>query len=134
MANIVDIEGIGPSYVAKLADASVKTTEKLLDLAAGKTGRRILSEKTGINEALLLEWVNRADLFRLKGVGEEYSDLLEAAGVDSPAELAHRNADNLHAALVELNDSKKLVHRVPSLSELKKFIDEAKVLPKIVTH
>lgn len=134
MANIVDIEGIGPSYAAKLADAGVKTTEKLLDLAAGKTGRRILSEKTGIDEVHLLEWVNRADLFRLKGVGEEYSDLLEAAGVDSPAELAHRNAENLHAALVELNDSKNLVNRVPSLSELKKFIEEAKVLPKVVTH
>ena len=134
MANIIDIEGIGPAHAATLSEAGVKTTEKLLEVAASKAGRKALSDETGIGENQLLEWVNRADLFRIKGVGEEFSDLLEAGGVDSPVELAHRNAENLHAKLVEINDAKNLVNRVPSLAELEKFIAEAKSLPKVVTH
>lgn len=134
MTSIVDIEGIGPKFVEKLASAGVRTTEMLLEVAADKAGRVQLAKEIGVGESKVLEWVNRADLFRIKGVGEEFSDLLEAAGVDSPTELAHRNAANLHEKLTEINNSKNLVRRVPSESEVQKMIDDAKTLDKVVTH
>ena len=134
MANIEEIEGIGGTYGAKLAEAGVKTTEGLLAAAGSKKGREELSGKTGISETHLLEWVNRADLMRVKGVGSEYSDLLEAAGVDSPAELAQRNAANLTAKMAEINEAKNLVRRVPTESEVEGWIESAKTLDKVVTH
>ncbi len=134
MTNLLDIEGIGPKYAATLADAGLTTTQDLIDSAGSATGRKTLAEKTGLTTHQLLEWVNRADLMRVKGVGEEYSDLLEAAGVDSPTELATRRADNLHAKIVEVNDAKKLVRRVPSQQEIADWIADAKALPKVVTH
>lgn len=134
MSSIKDIEGIGPKFAEKLAEAGIKTTETLLEVAASKKGRSELAAQTGISEASILEWVNRADLFRINGVGEEFSDLLEAAGVDSVPELATRRADNLHAKLLEVNDQKKLVRQVPSEAQIQKFIDEAKTLPKVVSH
>src|SRR5262245_61859834 len=126
MASIKDIEGIGPQYADKLAEAGIRTTEKLLETAASKKGRDDLAAETGISAKMLLEWVNRADLFRIKGVGEEFSDLLEAAGVDSPTELAQRKAENLHATLVELNEKKKLVRQTPALIQIETYIAEAK--------
>ena len=134
MANIKDIEGIGPAYATKLATAGVKTTDKLLDVAASKAGRKKLAEETSLSESNILEWVNRADLFRVKGIAEEISDLLEFSGVDSVPELATRNAENLHAKMTEVNDAKKLVRKVPSLGQVENFIAEAKTLPKVVTH
>ena len=134
MANISEIEGIGPAYAAKLEAAGVKTTAGLIDAAANKGGRKNLAEATGISENLILEWVNRADLFRITGIGEEISDLLEAAGVDSVPELAQRWPENLHDKLVEVNSSKKLVRQVPGTTQISKFVDEAKSLPKVVTH
>jgi predicted flap endonuclease-1-like 5' DNA nuclease len=134
MATIADIEGVGPKYAAKLGESGVKTTEKLLEVAGSKAGRVKLAAATGISETLVLEWVNRADLFRLNGVGEEFSDLLEAAGVDSVPELANRVPANLHTKLVEVNDAKKLVRQVPSLGQIEKFVAEAKTLPRVVTH
>lgn len=134
MASIMDIEGIGAKSTEDLTEAGIRTTEKLLEVAGSKSGRVQLAKQTGISETKLLEWVNRADLFRIKGVGEEFSDLLEAAGVDSPAELAQRNATNLHTAIEELNSKKKLVRRTPSLTEIENFIADAKKLPKVVTH
>jgi predicted flap endonuclease-1-like 5' DNA nuclease len=134
MASIKDIEGIGPQYAAKLADNGIKTTEKLLEVAGTKKGRDDLATVTGFSTKLILEWVNRADLFRIKGVGEEFSDLLEAAGVDSPGELAHRNAENLHKAFEDLNAKKKIVRQVPSVAQIETFISEAKKLDKAVTH
>lgn len=134
MTRIVDIEGVGATYASKLADAGVTTTEKLLDVAGSKAGRANLAGMIGVSESLVLEWVNRADLFRVNGVGEEFSDLLEAAGVDSPAELAQRNAENLHEKLVEINAAENLVNRVPSVSEIQRMIDDAATLEKVVTH
>ena len=134
MANIKDIEGIGPAYAEKLAVAGIKTTDKLLKEAGSKLGRKNLSKKIGLSEKNILEWVNRADLFRVKGIAEELSDLLEFSGVDSVPELATRNAANLHAKMTEINDAKKLVRKLPSLSQVEKFIAEAKKLPKVVTH
>ncbi len=134
MTSILDIEGIGKQYRDKLVDHGVKTTEKLLEVAGSKAGRAKLAEATGFSEAHILEWVNRADLMRVKGVGEEYSDLLEAAGVDSPAELAQRNAANLAAAMADYNDKHNTVNRAPSEVEVQHMIDHAKTLDKVVTH
>ncbi len=134
MAGLVEIEGIGQVYAEKLAVAGLKTTEALLEAAGTKKGRTDLAATTGISEKLILRWVNMADLFRIKGVGEEYSDLLEASGVDTVPELAQRNAENLQAKMAEVNAEKKLVRRVPTLSEVTSWIDQAKALPRAVTY
>lgn len=134
MADIKEIEGIGAAYATKLETAGAGTTEKLLALGATPKGREALYEQTGISAQLLLEWVNHADLMRIKGVGSEYSDLLEAAGVDTVAELAQRNAANLAVALAAINDSKNITRRVPGETECADWIAQAKSLPRVVTY
>ena len=134
MANIIDIEGIGDVYTQKLADAGLTTVEALLKAGASPKGRQALAEETGISGKLILEWVNLADLFRIKGVGEEYSDLLEEAGVDTVPELAQRNAENLYAKLIETNAAKELVRRLPTQSQVADWIEQAKALPRVVTY
>ena len=131
---IEDIEGIGPKYAKILRENGVKTTGRLLKDGASKKGRQDLAEKTGISEKLVLEWVNLADLMRIKGIGEEYSDLLEEAGVDSVKELRNRRPDNLFQAITETNQKKKLVRRPPSLKEVTNWVEQAKQLPPAVTH
>jgi len=132
--NIKKVEGIGPKYGQKLMEQGIRSTGALLKAAANRKGREDLAAKSGISEKLILEWVNRADLMRVKGVGEEFSDLLEAAGVDTVRELRNRRADNLHKALVETNAAKKLVRRVPSLVEVEHWIEHAKSLAPMVTY
>ncbi len=134
MAKILDIEGIGPTYAQKLTATGITTTDALLEAGATPKGREELSENTGIAESLILEWVNLADLFRIKGVGEEYSDLLEEAGVDTVVELSRRNAENLHAKILEVNETKKLVRRPPALSVVQRWIEQAKSLPRKVEY
>jgi predicted flap endonuclease-1-like 5' DNA nuclease len=134
MANLIEIEGIGPAYAEKLEAAGLKTTEALLEAGAAKKGREDLAASTGISEALILRWVNRADLFRIKGIGEECSDLLEAAGIDTVLELAQRNPDNLQPKLVGVNEEKKLVRRVPTLSEVSGWVEQAKTLPRVISY
>lgn len=134
MTKIIAIEGIGEVYAGKLKAAGIDTTEALLKQGDTPKGRSALAEKTGISGHLILEWVNRADLFRVKGIGEEYSDLLEAAGVDTVPELAQRNAENLYAKLVEVNAAKKLVRRLPSQSQVADWIDQAKRMPRAITY
>ena len=132
---IEDVEGIGPAFAAKLAEAGVATTDALLEQASGSTGRDRLSEATGISERLLLEWVNHADLMRLDGVGSEYADLLEAAGVDSCAELAQRNAANLATTFQELDAARpNWIRQIPSESTIAGWIAEAGSLAKVVSH
>jgi predicted flap endonuclease-1-like 5' DNA nuclease len=131
---IEDVEGIGPAYAAKLAEAGVDTTDEYLEEAAKKSGRDALAAATGISEKLILEWANHVDLMRINGVGSEYSDLLEAAGVDSPAELAQRNAANLAQTFQELDAARNTVRRIPSEAVIQGWIDEAKTLPKVVEH
>jgi predicted flap endonuclease-1-like 5' DNA nuclease len=134
MTKIVNIEGIGEKYGQKMIEAGVRTVEALLKQGATKKGRKELAEKTGFSEAQLLSWVNFADLYRVKGIGSEYSQLLEIAGVDSVPELAQRKPENLHAKMGEANASKKLVRQLPSLKMVEGWVAEAKALPKVVTH
>ncbi len=134
MAKIEAIEGIGAVYAAKLAEVGIETTEALLAKGATPAGRRGLAEATGISPDLILKWVNRADLFRIKGIGEEYSDLLEAAGVDTVPELAQRNPDNLYAKLREVNAEKKLVRRMPGRDEVGRWVAAAKQLERVITY
>ncbi len=132
---IDEVEGIGPVQSAKLSEAGVSTTEQLLERGAKPSGRQALADATGISPKLILEWVNHADLWRIKGVGSEYSDLLEAAGVDSPAELAQRNAANLAITFQELDAARpNWIRRLPSEEMVSGWIAEAKTLPKIVEH
>ena len=134
MTGIVKIEGVGTAYKDKLVAAGVKTVEKLLEVACSTKGRETLAAKTGIPGKLILEWVNLADLMRIKGVGEEYSDLLEEAGVDTVAELWNRKAENLHPKLMETNKEKKLVRRLPTLKQVQMWVEEAKKLPRKVEY
>jgi len=132
---IDEIEGIGPAYAEKLTAAGVSTTEELLEHGAKPGGRDRLAADTGISGALILEWVNHADLMRIPGVGSEYSDLLEAAGVDSPLELARRNAANLAQTFQEVDAARpNMVRRVPSEATVEGWIDAAKKLDRIVEH
>jgi predicted flap endonuclease-1-like 5' DNA nuclease len=135
MANsIIDIEGIGASFKKKLHAQNIQTTDDLLRTCGSKKGRETLSAQSGIGEKNLLEWTNLADLMRVKGVGEEYADLLEEAGVDTVKELAARNAESLSAAMKVCNQKKKLAKRVPSPITTTKWIAEAKKLKPMVSH
>jgi len=130
--NISKIEGIGPVTENKIRGQGISTTQDLLDTCGGARGRRQLSAATGLAEDLILEWVNRADLMRINGVGEEYSDLLEQSGVDTVKELRRRNATNLHTAMLAKNNEKHLVRRTPSLPTVERWVEEAKHLfPKV---
>jgi len=130
-----EVEGIGPAYAEKLAAVGVATTEELLSSGATASGRDKLAEAAGVSGTLILKWVNRVDLMRIPGVGSEYSDLLEMAGVDSPAELAQRNAANLAQTFQEAVAARLgTVRRVPSEETVAGWIAEAAKLPKIVGH
>lgn len=134
MASLIKIEGIGPLYAQKLKGLGIATTESLLQKGATPQGRREIAEQTGISDNLILEWVNMADLFRIKGVAEEYSDLLEESGVDTVVELAQRNPDNLYRKMTEVNAQKKLVRRLPTLRQVQQWVEQAKSLPRVVTY
>lgn len=134
MAKLSEIEGIGDTYQAKLEAEDISTVEKLLDHCCEKKARKELAEKTGISEKLILNWVNRADLSRIKGISTQYADLLECAGVDTVPELAQRKAENLHAKMQEINSEKKLVRQVPGLSQVEDWTAQAKQLPRKVNY
>ena len=134
MASILKIEGIGEVYREKLVSYGIKTVEALLKQGASSSGRLRIANGTGISSGLILEWVNHADLWRIKGVSEEYSDLLEEAGVDTVVELAQRNNWNLYAKIKEVNMAKKLVRRLPSAKQVADWVSQAKGLPRVVTY
>ena len=131
---IIDIQGIGPVYAEKLIAAGIETVDQLLEKGASAKGRQALEEETGIRHDLVLTWVNHADLFRVKGVGPQFAELLEAAGVDTVKELRNRNAANLAAKMLEVNEAKHLCRRTPVEKEVAKFIEIAKQLEPKVTH
>lgn len=132
--NIIDIEGIGPAYAAKLNAAGINNTEDLLAKGGTRAGRKELADATGIDDAKILTWVNHSDLHRIDGIAGQTSELMEAAGVDTVKELATRNAANLAAKMEEINAAKKLSGRVPSADQLQKMIDQAKTLEQKVFH
>lgn len=134
MARIIDIEGIGSIYAGKLQRVGIRTTNRLLRVAAHRRGRKDISTQTGISETLILEWVNLADLMRIKGIGEEFSDLLEEVGVDTVKELRNRRPDNLYQAILEINARKQLVRRLPSRGAVESWIMQAKTLPPVLTY
>ncbi len=134
MTSLARLEGIGAAYAAKLKAIGVGSIEALLRQGATPKGRAELAAQAGISEKLVLEWVNRADLFRIPGVGEEYSDLLEAAGVDTVVELARRNPEALHAQLAEQNAAKRLVRQLPSLKQVTSWVESAKSLPRMIHY
>ena len=130
-----EVEGIGPQYAEQLALAGIVTADALLEQGAKPGGRAAIEKATGISSTLILKWVNRIDLMRIKGVGSEYSDLLEMAGVDSPAELAQRNARNLATTFQEAVAARPgTVRRIPTESEVAGWIAAARDLPRVVEH
>jgi len=140
MASIEQIEGIGPAYATKLRRIGIRTSDTLLKRGATRRGRADIAKDTGLSVATILGWVNRADLMRVRGVGSEYSDLLEAAGVDTVKELRTRNAVNLTLIMVDVNDAsiaksgKSIVRRVPAISMVERWVTHARELPPVVTH
>ncbi len=131
---IIDIQGIGPVYAEKLIAIGIETVDQLLEKGADAKGRQAIEEATGIRHDLVLTWVNHADLFRVKGVGPQFAELLEAAGVDTVKELRNRNAANLAAKMLEVNEEKHLCRRTPVEKEVAKFIELAKELEPKVSH
>ena len=134
MPALVNIEGIGEQYAEKLAQAKIGTTQSLLKRAATRKGRREVSKESGVSPAKLLDFVNLADLFRVRGIGEEYSDLLEASGVDTVPELAARNAKNLTAKMAEVNEKRSLVRRVPNEKQVADWVKQAKKLKRVIEY
>jgi len=132
--SISEIEGIGPAYAEKLGAAGIKTTDAYLERAKDPKGRKALAAETGIEEKRILKWANMADLMRISGVGEEYSELLEAAGVDTVKELKHRKPENLAAKMAEVNETRKLVRQVPSETQVVKWVEQAKDLEPMMTY
>ncbi len=131
---IIDIEGIGASYANKLSGAGIRTTEMLLKRGGTAEDRKEIESMTGIGNSLILKWVNKADLMRVKGVGGQYSDLLERAGVDTVVELSKRTAKNLLAKMVESNQAKNLVNKMPALTQVQSWITQAKRLRRAVYY
>ena len=131
---IEDVEGIGPTYGEKLRTVGVNNTGQLLSAGKTKKGRTELAQKTGISESLILKWVNMVDLYGIKGVGSEFSELLEASGVDTVKELKNRIAANLVKKMTEVNAQKKLTRRVPTEAVVSDWIEQAKKLPAGVEY
>ncbi len=131
---IDDIEGIGPAYAEKLSSANVKTTDDLLDKCATPAGRKAVAEASGVSEGKILDWTNMADLMRISGVGSQFSELLKGAGVDTIKELRTRNAENLAAKMLEVNEAKKLAKTSPPTATVTKWIDAAKGMDPKITY
>ena len=134
MSKLSLIEGIGEAYELKLEAVGVNSIEALLEACATKKGRSQLAEKAEISEKLILKWANHADLIRIKGIGGEYAELLEAAGVDTVPELATRKAENLFKKLQEVNDEKSLVRKLPTQVQVEDWITQAATLPRVLTY
>ncbi len=131
---IIDLEGIGPKYTKMLKKVGVTQTKHLLNRGASKKGRKDLAKESGLKETQILKWTNMADLMRIRGVGEEYSELLEVAGVDTVKELRNRKPENLYDAMAAKNAKKKLVRQLPGPKQVKNWVQHAKKLKPILTY
>jgi len=134
MSKLHEIEGIGETYAKKLQDQGVVSIEQLLEKGGTQKGRKELEEASGIAGKLILGWVNRADLSRIKGISTQYADLLEVAGVDTVPELAQRSPENLHARMGEVNEAQNLVRKLPALSQVQDWVVQARELPRMVSY
>ena len=134
MPSIVIVEGLGPAYQEKLNAIGIFTTEDYIKRCATKKGRVAVAEESGISEKLILTWANHIDLFRIKGVREQFAELLEAAGVDTVVELAQRNPENLYEKLKETNAEKRLVRRLPGPKQVEDWIAQAAKLPRLLEY
>ncbi len=134
MTKLIEIQGIGPAFEAKLKAAGTTTLEDFLDQGATPEGRKMLAEKAGVSPKLIMRWINHADLFRIKGVAGQYAELLEAAGVDTIVELARRNSENLAKQMAKANEQKKCTDTVPTANQVKGWIEQAKALPRKVSY
>ena len=132
--NIQQVEGIGPKYAEILGNGGITTTDELLKSGATRAARRRIASTVGLNESLILRWVNMCDLFRVSGVAGQYAELLHAAGVDTVSELATRNPENLKEQLVRANAEKRLVRQTPSLRLVTGWVAQAKNLRPVITH
>jgi predicted flap endonuclease-1-like 5' DNA nuclease len=132
MANVREIEGIGDKSAEMLEAAGIKTEANLLEKGATEKGRAEIAEATGLSAVQIYKWVKMADMNRVNGIGSQTSEVLLACGVDSVKELAQRNAENLHAKMVEVNEEKNLSNRLPSVDQVAKYIEEANSLPRII--
>src|SRR5262245_44033383 len=131
---VIRMDGIAPDEAAALKRAGIRTTTGLLEAAKSPKGRKLLAAKTGIDEKRLLKWANSADRMRIKGVGDDYSQLIRAAGVDTVRELKHRNARRLTEAMREANAKRKLVDFLPSEKAVSRWIEHARKLPLKITY
>lgn len=131
---IEDIEGIGPSYGEKLSEVGIKNTDAFLNLCGDRKGRKQIAAKADISEKHLLKWANLADLMRISGIGPQFSELLEASGVDTVKELRNRNAENLAAKMKEVQQEKRLTRTAPGVSTVSRWVAQAKQLDPVITH
>ena len=131
---VSEISDIGPEARGKLKSAGIRTTTRLLDAAKSPKGRKLLAEQTGIEEKRILNWANAADRLRIKGIGAEYSDLLQAAGVDTVKELKYRNPAKLAEALAAANARNKLARVLPSPRAIERWIEQAKRIQLKITY
>jgi predicted flap endonuclease-1-like 5' DNA nuclease len=131
---IEDIEGIGTVFAARLRAAGIGSTTQLLAACGSAKGREQTAAATSLSEKQLLKWTNMADLMRIKGVGEEFSELLEAAGVDTVKELKHRIPENLAARMAEVNAKRKLTRRVPTVEQVGEWVAQAGVLEPAISY
>jgi len=134
MMSLLKSEGVGEAYAQKLQDLGIKSVQALLEKGATPQGRKELAAQSGIGEPFILRWVNHADLSRIKGIGGQYAELLETAGVDTVVELAQRNAENLHKHLVAANEEKKLVRKLPNQTQVSNWVKQAKKLPRAIAY
>lgn len=134
MAKLTIVEGIGEVNEGKLIAVGVRTIEKFLETCATKKGRSDLAEASGISETLILKWANHADLMRIKGIGGEYAEILEASGVDTVVELATRNPENLFKKMQEVNAEKRLVRKLPGPAQVERWVEDAAKLPRVLHY
>jgi len=131
---VMDIKGIGPIMADKLQKVGIRTTAKLLETAASAKGRKELAARIGVDEKTILRWANLVDRMRIKGIGEDYAQLLQEVGVDTVKELKYRNVAKLASAMREVNKKNKLVRLLPSERRVQRWVDAAKVLPLKITY
>jgi predicted flap endonuclease-1-like 5' DNA nuclease len=134
MRRLAEIEGVSTVYAQKLSDAGYGTPQAFLNRCATRKGRKEVAAETGISDTLILKWANRVDLARINGIGEQYSDLLEASGVDTVPELAQRNAANLYQKMLEVNGFERRVRKLPTEAQVAGWIKDAGALPRVMEY